>query len=254
MYRFFTSFVLVLMTLNSIMSQAQSSIYTGGTATISGKLLHYTTDEYPDLTVRFSIVSTGSQTQIEKEVWPDEDGSFKYTLEDGFDYQQVWLIVGDLYFGELIVRNDIFVEVDLKPLSKGKDGHFHTRHVHFSGSDGPLTTYLNKYTDFRQQHPKDVSGQKIPIMMDRQKAPAVKVDTLRKIHEQMMDLVARFTKKHPSPFADVIVNELQSEFYGSLCVIYWGKEMPESLVEEIVAFDPLAISNSGMDYFRYLSA
>jgi thiol-disulfide isomerase/thioredoxin len=63
---------------------------------------------------------------------------------------------------------------------------------------------------------------------------------------------AEYIRQNPSPFAWLIVNETESDYYSHLCVDYDNQKMPEDLFDKIKKHKVYVISNNGMLFYNYL--
>lgn len=243
---------ILLLTFQRVQTQTSSTHYKGTTITIKGQLKGFSPDSFPNLKVILSVVHPGVELQTDYEVWPDETGAFSFQLENGFTNQEIWMRVGDIYFAQLMMDDSLQLAIDLKSLAKKGGASFDAEEVIFSGKSGAMTAYLNKYINYRRQHPAYPSGKIVPILMDREMPAVQKVDSLRLINEKIAQVEADFRQEYPSPYGWIIENERLSDFYGNLCVVHWRTKMPADLLENIAKHQPRAISNASMGYYRYL--
>lgn len=221
-------------------------------ASVKGQLLGYSPEVYPTLSVEYSIVVAGPEYQTKKEVWPNEDGSFSFELDHGFDYQQVWLSVGDLYFCQLLFNSELNIEIDLKGIERDSSESFSIDHVVFAGKDGPLSEYVNQFITYRNSREDWPGDAIIPVMMNREMSAEDKLDSMRIIDQRMAAIQKEFIEAYPFKESWVLANERLSDFYGNVCVTYWYKKMPDTLLEEILAHRPRMMANNAMSFYNYL--
>lgn len=221
---------------------------------VEGKLQHYDPEVDVELKITYSIVVPSTATQVKKETAPDAQGRFTLELDYPLRNQQIWLSIGDYYFGELLVDQGLQIEADLEALKK-ESGNFDHPAVVFSGPDGEMTSYINQYITYRNAQPDRPESERPQLLMDREMEVMEKVKKFRAIHQRILRRDSQFFAENPSPYDWVIRNESISDHYGELCVAFWGwgKEMPDDLYRGIIAHRPRFISNAGVGYYRYLS-
>ncbi|MEM1119693.1 MAG: hypothetical protein AAGJ18_04555, partial [Bacteroidota bacterium] len=110
---------------------------------VSGKLVGYQAVKFPDLEIKYILVVPFVERQQVRYAKIEKDGTFDLTIDYPFNYQQIWLYVGDYYHGELLVNEELYVKINLKKLAKRR-GAFDDKAVQFGGKDGKLTAYSNK--------------------------------------------------------------------------------------------------------------
>jgi thiol-disulfide isomerase/thioredoxin len=167
--------------------------------------------------------------------------------------QQVWFILGDYYFGELMLDQGLDITVDLAALKAKESANFYEEAVQFSDLDAAKTTYVNRFINYRDEQEGWPDNSAMTIMQNRDLPAADKIEQLKEMDQEMADFQAQFFKAYPSEHTDLIVNERLSDLYGYFSVIYWGKEMPETLLKEIGKHQPQVISNASNGFYRYLA-
>lgn len=218
---------------------------------VAGRLVGFDPTADEGLKLSFVCVVPLPQQQVEHVVHPDADGRFEFRLPAPLRYQQIWFQIGDYYYGQLIVDQGLVITVDL-PKIKQKSETWLSKNVEFSGFDGTLTQYVNQYTAFKNENRKP--GQTASeIMMNRTQSAAEKEQRLREVFAKQEALEQDFVKKHPSSHAWVLANERQSELYGSIFIVYMGKEMPADVMTEALQHQPKLISNESMlSFYKYM--
>jgi thiol-disulfide isomerase/thioredoxin len=70
---------------------------------------------------------------------------------------------------------------------------------------------------------------------------------------QLAQIDQEFIADHPK-YGWAVKNETLSDFYGNLCVSYWGDVMPDSLFKVISKHQPCFTSNDGVSFYKYLQS
>ena len=94
--------------LISIEDAAYDAYVAGSKITISGRFHNFFPAEQQKLPIKYNVVVPlrkfeGGETQM------NEDGSFSIVLQNVHPLQQVWLEVGDYFYGVLYVRTDLTI-------------------------------------------------------------------------------------------------------------------------------------------------
>ncbi|MCB0628157.1 MAG: TlpA disulfide reductase family protein [Saprospiraceae bacterium] len=206
-----------------------------------------------DLTVKFVLVELTPDHQATTTLNPDNNGQLVFTLPFALPYQQIWFSVGEYYYGELIVNKGLDIDIQL-PALKVAESKYASRSVDYNGPDGAMTQYVNEYVVFVSKLRDEGNYPDIfELMRDRTMPLEEKVEAMWAINKTQAEFEQQFVAEHPSPHSWILENERISDFYGNLCVVHWGKEMPEELFKEILRHEPKLISNDGSSsYYGYL--
>lgn len=228
----------------------QHSFYIDQAPDISGQLAGYDASEDGPVTVTYSVVVPGPEFQIEYTTEVAEDGSFALDIPYSLRRQQIWITVGDYYFGQVLVAEGLEMTFDLSELRE-KGDRFGSPHVTFTGPDGPLTTYMNQWITYEISKRKH-GGLKMEVFMDREATGQEKWERLQPMYDHLAKVEAQFVADHPSPFASLLTNERQSSMYGDALTVF-RNDLPPGLWEKIRQHQPLLWSNDGASFYRYLA-
>lgn len=249
-----TLLLITTMLLAQSLSAQPASHYSGEFPTITGTIKGYDPEKDQGLVVTLSPVIPTPEHQTKKTLTIKPDGSFSYQVAYPFHYQQMWFSIEDHYFGQLLLDQGLNLEIELDPLRENK-AHFASEHVRFTGPDGAFNQLVNAYTSF--EIPKRSKGQSenTVIIMNRELSPAEKTEKLRAYYEGKKAIIREFLTEQPSPHGWILKNEMLSDMYGEFAVAYWGKEMPDKLLQEIRQHQPLLLSNSSViNYYGYIGS
>ncbi len=222
--------------------------------TVSGKIINASPEELVKLSVTYALVTPFKNFQ-EKGVSPQikNDGTFTFTLDYPFPYQQIWFNLGDYFYGALYVNRNTHLEFDFAQLKK-KDVYFIGEGVKYLGEDGPATDWLNNLFMYRREEVSAIEDSLRKI--DAEIADySVKTDSIYSLLQGIQD---EYIKLHPSPYSWIAKNELKSKFYETL--LSKGRRSGEEIQnwEDIKQHVPKIISNSGMGFnsmlYSYLNS
>ncbi len=220
--------------------------------TVTGKLLNLSADELKNLIITYTLVTPFGQFQNQKTVIAGADGSFTLKLDYAFPYQQIWFAVGDFFYAGLYANTDLYVELDMQKIKAVKDGvSFNGDGVRYLGTDGPLTLYMNNYVLFRRPEQLQFEQQLNGLIMSR--ATDSVVQAYGVINESLRKIAAAYIATNPSPYAWILENELESDYYGRICTRYWGKTMPDNLWQKVSHHKSYILSNTGALYYNYMA-
>lgn len=221
------------------------------TPVVKGQLLGYKVEEDSTLNIEYSLVLPYAPFQVSKKVKPQADGSFELELDNNLPYQQIWFSISDYYYGELNVHEELIITADLQQIKK-KSGNWLLKGVEFSGPDAGLTETANKFIQFKRKESLEL-GKKIRVAnSDRKEAPAERMKKYLPLYQEKIDREKAFLTKHGDEYAWLLESKRKSEHYGHIAITHWRSEMPEDLLEEYLAFEPIIVSNSSYDYYNYL--
>ncbi|NRF41784.1 TlpA disulfide reductase family protein [Pedobacter foliorum] len=210
-------------------------------------------DSIKKVDVQYTLVQLGAGFQVKKYTETDATGLSKITLDQNLPYQQIWLSVGNYLYAGIYVNEELTVTIDAGKTSNASvymigDG------VAYSGKDGELNTVMNKNVLFKKKE-KELIQDSLGSLRNSRKKYTVdsflfKTDSIRK---QLTEIDNEFIAKFPN-YGWAVKNETLSEFYGNLCVAYWGNDMPDKLFKEVKNHKPYFTSNDGALYYQYLKS
>ncbi|MDW3645464.1 MAG: TlpA disulfide reductase family protein [Bacteroidia bacterium] len=218
---------------------------------VSGQLLNYDAEKDKDLFIKYVQVQLGPEMQVTHMAEINSDGSFELQLENGLPYQQLWFSIGEYYYAEILANTDLIIKANLDKL-RGKDINWIAEGVEFSGNDAAVNRYVNKYISFRNERVKDLQMEEQQLSMNREMELAEKIARRREINEEYVKIEAKFIEKEGSAYAWLLENERLSEFYGQISIMHFGKEMDQSLLDEVFTHHPALVSNAGHAYYNYM--
>lgn len=165
-------------------------------------------------------------------------------------YQQIWLNLGP-YYGVLYVKDGLHIELDLDKMAH-KRVQFYDKAISFSGSDGALTTLMNKRINFKREKQLDLSSALQKLSRQRELSYPEYKTKYDSVHQIIKDIDTDFMAENPSDYEWFISNERLSSYYNDLLVKHWGKKMNDSLWDAIKNHKAYAVSNDGMSFYSYL--
>lgn len=232
-----------------VFAQADHTFFLDAAPEITGHLIGYDPEIDGDVTVTYSVVVPAPEFQIEYQTQVSADGRFQLEVPRPLARQQVWLTLDGYYFGPIIMEKGLSMTFDLRALREEGDS-FGSPHVQFSGPDGPLSTYLNKYISY--EIPRREGNPVMEILMDRQASASDKWARVEQTFDRMARIEADFMAEHPSPLSSYLANERMSRYYGLALIIWRNEGLPDTLQQALMDHQPLLLSNDCTDYYRYL--
>jgi len=221
---------------------------------VTGRLLNLSADELKTLTITYTLVTPFAAFQDRRIVSPQPDGSFKLVLDYPLPYQQIWLELGDYFYAGLCVNTNLYLELDMKKLKAAKEQvYFNGDGVRYLGADGPLNTYMNDYVLYKQPEQNQLTGKIMALINSSFAAPDSMLPRFNLLFDSVKMIEDSYIALHPSPLSWILQNERMSDYYGRLCIGYWGKIMPASLWEKVKQHKSYLVSNSGALFYRYLT-
>lgn len=201
--------------------------------------------------VKCSLVTFGPDFQTTRHEQIGTTREITLTLEDNLPYQQIWLTVGNYLYAGIYVNTELTVSIDLD-LVKEKV-YMIGKGIRYAGRDGELNTVMNEYVLFRREE-RHALSQGIDSLkrIKRELTEAVFLTQIDSIRSQMDEINAAFIAKHPR-FGWAVTNEVNSEFYGKMCTVYWGDKLPEKLAKQMDQHRPFFTSNEGVLFYKYFT-
>ncbi len=222
---------------------------------VKGKLLNYHPEKDQALVVEYSVVvpsSLGSETRT---ATINPKGEFRINFENGLPYQQIWLNVGDYYYGEILANQELEIILDLAKL-KAQFVEYVGEGVEFIGADAEANQLVNEYHQYAAEEKVEFTIAKGKLMENRQLSLEEKVQSLRELFQKLEQIEQTFSQNHPSEYAWILENKRQSWMYSEIFVIHFlhgKKEIDPDLLSECLDHTPTLLSNEGVHYYNYLS-
>ena len=209
-------------------------------------------EEISKTTIGYSLVTLFGQ--VKKTTNVAADGSFKLELEYPLPYQQIWFSVDEVFYAGLYANKDLHVELDIKKIKEsGKELDFNGDGVRYLGTDGPLNEYMNNFVLFRREEQLALSSRIYQVPRTRKPDAAKLLSAYDNIFDSVKMIEDDYIAKHASPYAWMLENERMSEYYGRICVHYWGHTMEDALFEKMKQHKTYLVSNNSTSFYRYLS-
>ena len=221
---------------------------------VTGKLLNLTPAELKSLTITYTLVTPFAEFQVQKTASAQPDGSFSLQLDYALPYQQIWFGVGDFFWAGLYADKGLYVELDMKKIKAVKDGvSWNGEGVRYLGADGPLNVYLNNYVLYRRPEQLELSS-KINALIFTSRAPADSIlPSYNKLNDSLKLIQDDYIAANPSTYSWMLDNERMSDYYGYLCIKYFGKKMDDALWQKMKQHKSYLTTNSSADYYNYVS-
>jgi thiol-disulfide isomerase/thioredoxin len=214
---------------------------------VKGKILNLTNNEIKQIKIEYHVVTPFGNLQTQSNCELNTDGTFEFKLDYAFPYQQIWVIVGDLFFAGLYANKELYVELDAHVLKLLKYGALNASGVKYLGKDGALNTYMNNHVLHARK--KRFELDKAIQLLKNKTIHIKKYDSLYAV---LTELDNEYIKQNPSDFSWLVINERQSQYYKNLCSDNFFKKMPTKLFEKVKKHKAFLTSNDGMMFYQYL--
>ncbi len=216
------------------------------TYTVRGHLVNFDSKDYEDITITATKVLPDGQRTLNVEI--DEDGTFEFEGTSYKELNQIWLRIGEFYYGEILVSKDLEIKLDGRKLRKS-GLYFYGKGVSFLGHDGDATTLANRWTKFnRKQQLKFHS--KLQGVVYSQEDFSQKKEQLNAIYSRLEEIESKFLSENKSELAWILEDKRKSEYYGQLFQIADRKNVEWALFEDALDYCPKILGNAGHSYFR----
>lgn len=230
---------------------AFNATYAGRTIPkVTGRLLNIPADELKNLVIKYTLVTPFSRSQVKKTATAQPDGTFTLELDYPLPYQQIWFAVGDYFYAGIYANTDLDIELDMKKIKAVEDAQFNGDGVYYGGADGPLNTYLNNYVLYRRSDQLRLSG-KISGLIFSQTAIDSVLPTYNILCDSIKQIQDSYIAASPSPYSWILENERLSNYYGQLCIKYFGKVMADTLWKKIKQHKSYLVSNNSAEFYNY---
>lgn len=225
---------------------------------VTGRIINLTEEEISNTELDYAIVTPfePSQIQIKKTGILNQDGSFSLEIDYPFPYQQIWLHVGDFFYAGIYANKDLFIELDADSM-RDERAYMYGPGVRYSGTDGKLNEILNKHVLFRREEQLDIRKSVSLIRRDRSLEDKVALRKYDSLYILLHAIDEEFVNENPSPYSHLVNNERLSDYYGDICIRFWGMDhdkMPKELFYRIISHKAFLISNNGSTFYNYMLA
>lgn len=209
------------------------------------------------ITISYTTVNLGKNFQIKNAEDLKSDGVLKLNLGEIYPYQQIWLNIGDFYYGSIYATPDLRVTLDLSKAGK-EELSFYGDAIQFDGEGGDLNTIMNKHIVYTQQNNNTGKDKLTRITYYEPGAYSyseyiTQFDSLKRVFAKLDET---FISKNPkaSEYAWFIDNERESEFLQFLLARSDKEEIPVELWDEIINHNVYTVSSSGTSFYSSLSS
>jgi thiol-disulfide isomerase/thioredoxin len=210
---------------------------------VSGKIINASEAELNALSVTYSLVTPFTQSQVKGIAPITKDGTFSFTLDYPFPYQEIWINLGDYFYSGIYANEGLAIELDLAKLKKNNvylDGDG----ARFLGKDGDFNRWVNRFRLYRKDERQEMIS-KFNLSNYQRSNYAEAMDSVFNVVKGIED---EFVKANPSPHQWYANNEWTSEYYAALLQYARTIHQEPKHWAEIKTYSPKVISNSTTDY------
>ncbi|MEM8667973.1 MAG: TlpA disulfide reductase family protein [Planctomycetota bacterium] len=216
------------------------------------RLSDATQEDFESIPVSCTLVTLNGQVPLEME--SDGKGVWRITIQHPLPYQQIWLAVGELYYGQLVLNEGLRVDVNVAQL-KNEPVQFWGTGIEFAGADGALTEQFNRRTAHRRTERLAIDRKKqAQALFNHSASIDERISSLKKLQSQLDEINQDFARSNPSTFQAVLSNDVRSLHYSEiiLCHALARKPMSSELMKEVLLHEPALVSNDSLGYYRHL--
>ena len=219
--------------------------------TISGRIRNFFPAEQEKIAIKYNVVVPlrkfeGGETKANTE------GVFEIVIPQVHPLQQIWLEIGDYFYGVLYVRKQLTLDFNFEKLRKARVWAY-GEGVQFGGFDGELNSFMGKYNLKQNNFNDPLNAEKEALLSAKTKLPSAEfAEKFDKIMSKYKAQDDAFIQENPSPFAWIIENERLSYYYHSVCSYHWGRKMDAALWEKVRQHRSFVMSQEACRYYSYL--
>ncbi len=218
---------------------------------VSGSLINFLPEQHSDLVIRYTLSTPTYRRQVAKTAKITSEGKFHIELDQAYPYRELWIAIGDFYFGKVIVNEGLSMEFDMEKLTTAPI-RFLGEGVTFGGEDAEGCRFINSYEIYKLERKEELQEEKLRVVFDSNFSKSEKVDRLKKIYHKLSKIEQSFAKKQGRHLQWLITNDRIASMYADILSIHWGKSMDPLLFRECVDFKPLITSNATVQYYDFL--
>ena len=206
--------------LISIEDAAYDAYIANSKITIQGHFVNFKPEDLAGITIKYNVVVPLRKFE-NRETKINEDGTFECIIYQTHPLQQIWLEIGNYFYGVLYVRTDVTMALDMEQLRKARvwasgEG------VRFGGADGELNEFMGKYNLKQNNFNEPLNAEKEALLSAKNKLNSADfAEKFDKIMAQYKAADDVFVQENPSPFAWIIENERMSYYYHAVCSYHW---------------------------------
>ena len=220
---------------------------------VNGKIINISKGEINSLHIVYTLVTPFSGRRVHKIAKLDANGSFNLLLDYPFPYQKILLEIGEDFFTGLTINKGLKINIDWEVIKKAKDFNFTGKGLQFLGPDGALNNYLNNYiiynTSEQRKHRKLLND----LLNTRPSKQGDFLSAYNLIYDSIKIFQEKYIAENPSDFGWILENERMSEYYGKICMSYWGQLMDSTIWQQIQNHKSYLTSNSGTRFYYYMA-
>jgi|GEM_PF-6741433 len=205
-----------------------------------------------DLSISATLVTLNGQQPLIASL--DSEVAARYFLPESLPNQQIWISVGEIYYGQLIVSDGLQIRLDVSRLLKDPV-NFWGEGIRFLGPDAEVSELFNRRVAFRSKDRLEIDRLiQSDVLFNNRIDIDVRLKTLDEMWKKLREIDAGFLRENPSEFNVLIKNDSQSHYYSDLlsCYVVSRSLTPEHVIERVRQHKPRLVSNDSYGFYRYL--
>ena len=197
---------------------------------INGQLINYEGIDLDDLSITAAKVLPTGQRTINVKI--NENGEFVIRGDRFKELNQIWFDVDELYYGELLVSEELGIILDVAQLTKS-NVYMVGQGVEFSGADAQATVLTNEWTLYQQEQQK--------------------INAQSNNGANNLSIEEKFIRNNPNELTWIIEDKRLSDDFQQLFSNSIDIDIDWESLNEALAYSPRIMGNSSQDYYRMLS-
>ncbi|WP_235299688.1 hypothetical protein [Portibacter marinus] len=240
--KFLNQLVTILLLLNFLTASATIEEYK-----IEGKFINYEAIDLQGIKIKASIVTPSGH--LIKDIAINGKGEFYIVGKCFKELNQIWLSIGDLYYGEILISTYLSIVVDVHQLSK-LNVNFYGPGIQFEGIDAEATILANKWINYHRDE-KLMLNSKIQEVSYLHNTESEKIDSLTRLFKKLEQIEINFINENPSSSSWILEDKRYSEYFNQLFSICDKDDIDWTNLDRALKYTPKILGNSGWLFYRY---
>lgn len=217
-------------------------------AQITGEFKNFDPNKHKKIEVQVNYYSALDREYIPIITSPDENGNFKIDLPYKNAVDLCFFSVEDIIFTMLVVDKGLHITLNAKAkhlipsFVSGKKSIF-------SGPDADATIYFNKISKIKAS---DYNKRESDIVFHSKDSAHIRSKQLEVAFQKHIVKLDKYIARHPSKYAKIARDDDYASYYSRQLIINWGKQMPDTLLSQILSYNPSHSSIYTSDVYVYL--
>ncbi|MEM8888631.1 MAG: hypothetical protein AAGD28_11665 [Bacteroidota bacterium] len=193
-----------------------------------------------------SLFRNNNSYMTEPEI--QEDGTFRIEFTHAFPYQSFYLEFRQRYINKFVVQEGLKISFDLKQLKKKRFGYY----PEVTGPDKELNEYLKRQVFYSSVQRSNMRGKIYQFLRKDEMSSAEKATKIEALFEEVREFDTKYFEKYPNEYDWIAKDELELQYFQHLFSAYRGEEIPDSLMEKVIAYQPAIMDFQTLSFYSKL--